>query len=47
MNEASAGLQIPNDHTNTGNLQAQISNILISHAARRAKQTCRVKKKSK
>lgn len=43
MNEASAGLQISNDHTNTGNLKAQISNMLISHA----RQTRRLKKKSK
>jgi len=27
-------------------VEAQISNSLISHAARRAKQTCRFKKKS-
>jgi len=45
MNEESAGLQISNDHTNTGNLKAQISNILISHAAKTANHICRLKKK--
>lgn len=45
--EVSAGLHIPSDHTNSGNLEAPISHILISHAAKRAKQTCRLKKKSK